>query len=322
MKVLKMNTKRKNALVICMFGVIFITMVTSNMAQASRATSSQIMIQDKFLNERSDSCQDQSEETEIATSDPSAHPCPIDVFILIDLTASFAGEVTALRNAAPTIISTIQASYPNTRFGLGGFQDYAYSPYGISPDKPYLRVVDLTFDAQTLSDGLLSLVIGNGGDEPESQLPALYQTATGAGDGTWIPQNQQANFRSSATKIIVLITDASFHRFYDSIPGANPPSFAQTAIAIQALGFSKVVGLSSGENSLTDLRDIAEDTGGLAPARGVDCDNDGDSDILVNAPLVCTIGTQGEGLDQALIALVRAAAECRNYLPIIHRNSD
>lgn len=225
--------------------------------------------------------------------------------------------MAAFKAAAPVLIPTLLASNPNTRFGLGSFQDYPYGTYGGPADKPYERVVDLTFDIQALYYGISGLTIGDGGDQPESQLPALYQTATGTGDGPYIPPDQQASFRGGATKLVVLWTDAPFHRNYGSIPGADPPSFTQTVTAIHALGFSKVIGISSGGGGLVDLQDITQATGGLAPAGGVDCDDDGIIDVPAEAPLVCIVGDQGEGISEAIVALIEASTEWRIHLPMI-----
>ena len=243
--------------------------------------------------------------------------CPLDIYILIDLTGSFEADVATLNEQAPTIVSTILADNPNTRFGLGWFQDYGYDPYGAYTDKPYVRVVDLTFDSMALFTDMAGLAIGYGGDYPESQVPALYQSVTGAGDGIYIPSGQQANFRSEAAKVIVLWTDAPFHRVYGAIPGATPPTYDQAVAALQALSRTQVLGISSDGGGLADLRDITADTGSLAPARGVDCDQDGSVDILAGEPLVCIIAFDGAGITEAFTALVETVVDCRTQLPII-----
>lgn len=250
-----------------------------------------------------------------ATTVPSpTPPCPLDVYFLMDLTEGFGGEVAVFAATAPTtLIPALLGLNPNTRFGLGGFQDYPYDPYGSPTDKPYKRVVDLTFDTMALLNGVLALTVGGGGDQPESQLPALYQTATGVGDGPHILPGQQANFRGEATKLIVLWTDAPFHRIYGNIPRADPPSFAKTANAIDALGFAKVIGVSSGGGGLVDLQDIAQATGSLAPASGVDCEDDGIIDVHAGAPLVCIVGANGEGISHAIIALIDGLTKSGSY---------
>ena len=199
------------------------------------------------------------------------------------------------------------------------FQDYPVSPYGDPGNVPYARVVDLTFDTAAIISGINGLSAQGGGDLDESQLPALYESATGAGHCVvWsgihcVPPGQQASFRDGATKLILLWTDAPFHQHYPFWA----PSFADAAVAIGALGYSKVLGVSSDGGGLTDLQSIASATGALAPAGGVDCDGDSVNDIDAGEPLVCTVGEHGEGIGQVVIVLVDAAAECRVFLPIV-----
>jgi hypothetical protein len=232
----------------------------------------------------------------------------------------------------PGILSSLRASNANTRFGLGKFEDYPINPFGsaASGDKAYERLVDLTFDTCVISNTVAGLITRNGADGPESQLPALYQAATGAGQdlsgagypGASIPAGQQASFRDGAAKLFLLWTDAAFHLPGD--PGDIPypgPSFAETVNAI--LDPPKVIGISSGTGGVPDLEDIATATGALAPAGGVDCDDDGTMDIATGEPLVCTIATTGAGIGEAITALVEAGTESAArsvFLPVVMKN--
>jgi len=282
---------------------------------------------------------------------------PVDVYLIVDLTGSFADDLPVFKAQAPGIISALKASNPNTRFGLGKFEDYPIDPFGSADhgDKAYERLVDLTFDTDLVLNTIDGLFTRWGKDIPESQLPALYQAATGAGQDlsgvgypvASIPPGQQANFRPEAIKLILLWTDAPFHRPGD--PGDIPypgPSFSETVNAILALEGTKVVGIfasgltstsasqgglqsSSGTleiaafDGLSDLKTIAAATGGLAPADGVDCDGDGTIDLAPGQPLVCSIGPSGEGIGEAIIALVEAGtkpAVFTIHLPIVLKN--
>lgn len=244
----------------------------------------------------------------------------IDIFLLVDLSGSFADDLPVFKAQAPSIISTLKASNPNTRFGLGSFEDYSISPFGsaASGDVAYRRNIDLTFDTAAVEAVINGLFTRNGVDLPQSQLPALFQAASGEGQdlsavgfpGASIPPGQQANFRDGATKLFLLWTDASFHLPGD--PGASPypgPSFAEMVDAILALDPPKVIGISSGGGGLDDLQAIAVATGAVAPPGGVDCDGDGIVDLLEGEPLVCTIASSGAGISEAIIAIVEAATE-------------
>jgi hypothetical protein len=250
----------------------------------------------------------------------------IDLFILVDLSGSFFDDLPVFKAQAPGIISTLKASNPNIRFGLGKFEDYPISPFGSAAagDKAYERLVDLTFDTDVVLNKISGLFTSDGDDEPQSQLPALFQAATGAGQdlsGIGFPEasiaaGQQANFRNGATKLFLLWTDARFHVPGD--PGDIPypgPSFRDTVNAIFALDPGKVIGISSGTDAIPDLAAIAEATGALAPAEGVDCDGDGNIDISRGMPLVCEIAPSGKGIGKAIIAIVEAATKPVNLPP-------
>lgn len=243
----------------------------------------------------------------------------LDVFLLVDLSGSFSDDLPVFKAQAPEIISAIRASNPDSRFGLAKFEDYPIPPFGSAAagDKAYERLVDLTFDTDIVLDTISGLFTRFGGDAPQSQLPALYQAATGAGQdlsgvgfpGASIPPGQQANFRDGVTKLFLLWTDAPFHQPGD--PGAIPypgPSFAETVDAILALDPPRVIGISSGPFGVPDLQQIAEATGAVAPPDGVDCDGDGAIDIAAGEPLVCSIAASGEGIGEAITALVEAAS--------------
>lgn len=252
---------------------------------------------------------------------------PLDVYMLVDLSGSFADDLPIFKAQAPNMIMNLEASFPGTRFGLGKFEDYPIHPFGdaSSGDKAYERIIDLTFDTDAVLSCISSLFTRYGEDGPQSQLPALYQAATGAGQdlsgvgfpGASIPPGQQANFRDGATKLFVLWTDAPFHNPGD--PGTIPypgPSFDETVEAINSLDPPMVIGISSGSGGVADLRRMAVATGALAPAGGVDTNGDGIIDILEGQPLVCAISPSGVGIAEAIEALVGAAA----VLPIADAN--
>jgi hypothetical protein len=239
-----------------------------------------------------------------------------DVYFLVDLSGSFQDDLPLFKLQAPDIVNDLLASNANTRFGLGRFEDYPISPFGTGGDVAYTRVLDITNDVDLVLSTILGLGTQDGADEPESQLAALYQSATGEGQdlsaqgepSASIPAGQQASFRRDATKLIVLWTDAPFHQPGD--PGDIPypgPGEATTIAALNALGRLQVIGISSGGGGLADLAAISAATGALAPPGGVDCDGDGVVDIPEGEPLVCGIAATGQGIAPAIIALVESA---------------
>ena len=242
----------------------------------------------------------------------------VDIYFLVDLSSSFLDDLPIFKARAPDIVATLRASNPNTRFGLARFEDYPIRPFGSAAagDKAYEQLSDLTLDADAILSLIAGLAVRFGDDTPQSQLPALFQAATGAGQdlsgvgfpGASIPPGQQAHFRDGAEKLFLLWTDAPFHR--PGHPGDIPypgPSFDATVDAILALDPPKVIGISSGTDAIPDLAAMAEATGALAPPGGVDCDVDGTIDIPAGAPLVCPIASSGVGIAEAIIAIVEAA---------------
>lgn len=245
-------------------------------------------------------------------------PSAVDVYLIVDLSGSFADDLPVFQAQAPDLINNLKAANPNTRFGLARFEDYPIDPFGdaASGDKAYERLHDLTFDSDAVLSTIAGLSTRFGADGPQSQLVALYQAATGEGQdlsgagfpGASIPSGQQASFRDDAVKLFLLWTDAPFHRPGD--PGDIPypgPSFDETVDAILALDPPKVIGISSGTEGVSDLEEIARRTGALAPAGGVDCDGDSTVDVAEGEPMVCGIASSGVGIGDAIEAIVEAA---------------
>ena len=248
---------------------------------------------------------------------------PVDIYFLVDLSGSFFDDLPNFKTETTGVtglISTLTASNPNTRFGLGSYEDYPISPFGSAAhgDVAYRQDIDLTFDTVAVEAVINGLFTRFGDDTPQSQLPALFQAATGTGQdlsgagagfpGASIPAGQQAHFRDGAIKLFLLWTDAAFHLPGD--PGDLPypgPSFDDTVAAILALDPPKVIGISSGGGGFLDLEAMAVATDALAPVEGVDCDGDGFIDIFEGAPLVCGIAFSGEGIGEAILATVEAA---------------
>jgi hypothetical protein len=253
---------------------------------------------------------------------------PRDVYFLVDISGDMAGELIAFKAGSSGIINYLIDSNSNTQFGLAWFSDYPIAPFGSFTDSAYIRMIDITPGVLPILNAIQSLSLKDGGDRPESQLAALYQAATGngqvvTGPGIYyvIPPGQQANFRLDSQKVVVLFASYNFHQAGD--PGDIPypgPSFLETIAALQSISGLKVVGVSIDGGGQADLEAIATATGSLA-VRGVDCNGDGNLEVLAGQPLVCQIPSQGIGVADAVVALVEeATAPNRLYLPVIFAN--
>jgi len=238
--------------------------------------------------------------------------CLVDVFFLIDTTGSMGGAIDAVKAGLGNVIENLSATGANVDFGVGQFKDYPIDPYGGPGDFPYARVADiapltgafiLTPVKAALQAAVNGLTATGGNDTPESQLAALFQAATGAGQPPYIAPNLQVNWRTCpgtstcrSVKIIVLITDASFHRG-GSYPGPADIPTVKTALAAKGIA---VIGIQP--NDLTadavlatsDLKAIAS----VAP-KSVSCDTAGQT-VAAGAPLVCLLPSTAVGMETAL----------------------
>ncbi|MEX1361505.1 MAG: hypothetical protein AB1Z98_00140 [Nannocystaceae bacterium] len=156
----------------------------------------------------------------------------MDVFISMDTTGSMGGPIGNLQSTiGGTVIPAIQATVPDTQFGVGAFEDFPISPFGSNPcfttgqpDQPFELLQAITDVPAAIQAGVQALTqgaspIGCGADYPESAIEALYQIATGDGLAGPAPTNVAPNnagvggveFRDGSMPVIVNITDAPSH---------------------------------------------------------------------------------------------------------------
>lgn len=252
-----------------------------------------------------------------------------DIFFLVDTTGSMGEERRALISAiSNVIVPALSDAFDSVAFGAGGMDDYPVGMFGSaeSQDLPFYlltSMVDGLTDTRTttatpagcaspygimsegangvpdIEDAILSLGCHGGSDLPESFVPALYATATGA-ELTWAGGSVPARtscaldefgypcFREDALPVILLIGDASFHNGPgDSEPYSfAAPTYADAVEALNDIG-ARVVSVYSGpDDDQGDYDQLGMDTGTLGP--------DG-------MPLVYPISPMGEGLDTTVV---------------------
>lgn len=198
----------------------------------------------------------------------------LDIVFLQDLSGSFSDDITTVRSIAPSLAATLAASGASVRFAVTSFVDLPYSPYGSSGDYTYR--VNSGFSTNPASVGATygRLSIYNGADWPEAQLVALTQVANGNG----------LVFRSTASKVAIIFTDADAHIGPPHVDVATVkaaitasdmvPIFAVTASyttyyngIVSQLGRGAVVTLNSDSSNITDA--INDALGGLFGAATV-----------------------------------------------------
>ena len=157
------------------------------------------------------------------------------------------------------------------RGAVAGFVDFAQSYWGGSwtygNDWVYTLYQDMTSNKETWLSGIGALKTNNGGDYPEAQLAALMSAANGASwdsngdsdldDPEDTGPGEDPSWTDDSTKIVILVTDASYHIAGDA-GGWPGPSYAATVAALNAEGIHVVI-LSTTTSPYTSL---ASDTGG------------------------------------------------------------
>lgn len=232
-----------------------------------------------------------------------------DVLLLVDTTTSMQGEIDEIRaRLRDRIVPAIGEAVPDSQLGVAAFADFPISPYGAAGrDVPFELLLAMTSSEADAQAAVNSLRLSNGVDQPESQVEALYQTATGAGLGGFIAPSPGCPaggtgypcFRRDALPVVLLFTDAPMHNgpagahAYGGDISPSPHSYEQTVQALNRIG-ARVIGFDSGGgNGRADLESVARATGAV----------DGSG-----APLVYEIGTSGERLGTGVVDAVRTLA--------------
>jgi hypothetical protein len=219
-----------------------------------------------------------------------------DVYFLIDTTGSMTSSIENVQYSLMRIARQIASRIPDVQMGVGHFEDFPDAVFGENwdgyggsgRDAAYEHVTDVTADLAAVQSGLDGLVTNVGMDYPESQVEALYQTATGVG-GTWSFAHTSAPphtippracptvpdevgrrrgypcFRPNALPIVVLVSDADWHNgptggaAYTNISPA-PHHFSQAAAALNSIG-ARFIGVTVGGGGRMEAEAMARQTG-------------------------------------------------------------
>jgi hypothetical protein len=231
-----------------------------------------------------------------------------DVLLLIDTTTSMDQEIDQIRaRLRDRIVPAIAEAIPDSRLGVASFADFPVNPYGSAGrDTPFTLHLPMTSSMADVQAAVNSLGSSNGADQPESQIEALYQTATGAGLGGYVAPSEGCPmggtgypcFRRDALPVVLLFTDAPMHNGPSGrhrYGALDPPAhtYGATILALNRLGV-RVIGFDSGGgNGRADLEAVARATNAI----------DGSG-----SPLVYEIGTGGERLSTGVVDAVRTFA--------------
>ena len=124
----------------------------------------------------------------------------VDVFFLVDTSGSMGTVINAVKSNAIAILSGT-AGFGDVAWGVGSYEDFPTSPWGVSTDSSWRLNQTITTVQDNVQTGINSLTLGVGNDFPESNLEALYQTAT----------NTTVGWRDGSTRFVVWFGDARGH---------------------------------------------------------------------------------------------------------------
>lgn len=112
-----------------------------------------------------------------------------DIVFVLDETGSMQPTLSDVADNFIDVAGELDAFIPDLTYGVASFDDYNYTPPGVSPgygfgsgdDLPFKRHQQQTTNLSAAQSALAGLVAGGGDDWTESSIEALYQAATGAG---------------------------------------------------------------------------------------------------------------------------------------------
>ena len=219
-----------------------------------------------------------------------------DVYFLIDTTGSMGTPISNVTSSLTSISTQISMRIPDVQMGVGFHRDFPFGDpgsifsggdyYGDSGDQPYKNEQDITDSLPSVQAALGRLSAGGGADLPESQVEALYQTATGeggsfsySGGGNFnlarkscpsipdepAPRRGYPCFRPGALPIVILVSDVSWHNGpsrEDTYSGISPPphTFAQAVTALNTIG-ARFIGVAVDGGGRSMMVQVATQTG-------------------------------------------------------------
>jgi hypothetical protein len=234
----------------------------------------------------------------------------VDVVFVLDSTASMIDEIDNVRSGLRRrVVPGVREAIPDAAFGVVLAGEFPVRPHGPRDVQPYLLRTVVTTDVRTVEAALSDVPSWANFDDPEAQVEALYQLATGEGLLPFIEPSfgcpmggtGAVCFRHDSLPVVVLITDAPFHNGPD---GANPyeevdPAPHQYEEAVDALVARdiRVFGLGArdvGRDSPHEhLRRLARDTGTVDGA---------------GQPFFQDIGSRGDRVGSSIVDAIQQLA--------------
>lgn len=260
----------------------------------------------------------------------------LDVVFSIDATGSYGGEIDELQSELNEIVVPgLAREVPDVGFAVVRFEDAPFAPFGLETDHMYTLFTGVTTDINRVSSAVaqLDMPLGNGGDEPEAGIEALYQIARGTGlvvagmtlaapwpghAATGGGTTPGVGFRPGAFRVVVHATDAPSHDSSDygmTVPGSHSRNETLSALVSQQI---RVIGIASSTRARPDLEAFARATGATAPAVSGQCATGLNgarhaADPGGVCPLVYDIDESGMGLSSAIVTAIGSITDALTY---------
>jgi hypothetical protein len=190
-------------------------------------------------------------------------------------------------NLSTVIIPGLSKAIPSVGIAVAYHDDYPYGGYGtpdcvfggtgLPGDVPEGTVTVVTTDMPAAQAAANKLEVHCGGDEPEAQVPAMYQVLTGSGltwPGGSVPAHTPApgtsggvDFRAGSLPVVVETTDAHWHDFKGAYAYDFPaPEYSDLTKAF-AIAHAKFVGLvdQDGDGPMGEAQSLSDDTSSHLP---------------------------------------------------------
>lgn len=267
---------------------------------------------------------------EQATLDFATTISRADVVFSMDTTGSMQSALDNLKaSLSAQIVPELSEQITDLGIGITNYEDVPTGFFGGFGDLPFELVSPVTTDVMSAQTALNGLLLGGGGDGPESGIEALYQIATGAGL-SWpadtmssqpagsIPPSDMM-FRDGAFPIVIQITDADNQSA--ATYGAFVPDAASREDAFEALAAisARVIQVNVGQSpvALADQLEIVTRTGAVVPPEAFGASGNCLTGLAGAAqppnangecPLLFNVDALGSGLGNSIVDAVQALA--------------
>ena len=162
------------------------------------------------------------EPLEFNVSIKAATDFPLDVYVLMDLSASFKTDLQTVKVLAPQLPLTLQNVSSNSLIGFGTYVDKPVLPFtsnaqinGIICSLPdcatpfaYHHVADLTNSSNIFSSSVQNAIVSTNADNPEGTLEAMLQA---------VVCDEVIGWRDDSRKILLVMTDDTIHSAGDGV---------------------------------------------------------------------------------------------------------